>query len=165
MITLDFKSAKANFFDRKKVANAVDRATKKALNAAGRMIRAAAQKSLAYGDKASRPGSPPTAHRSRLHTRVSKTTGKSRTRAVSYLREFLFYSYDPANNSVVVGPVRLGSTVDPGALPALEYGGSSTVEDRRGVRRRIQVRPRPFMGPALRQELPGLPAMWRDSVR
>jgi hypothetical protein len=64
----------------------------------------------------------------------------------------------------VIGPERLDSTVDADALPALEYGGSSTVVSG-GTRKRASIRARPFMGPADAAERPGLAALWRDSIR
>lgn len=164
MNALKFKAAKGNFFDRDKIIKAMDRATLRVLNQFGRMVRKRAQASLKYGDRPSAPGSPPTAHRSRSITKTSRSTGRTRKRSVSYLREFLFYSYDDAAKSVVIGPSKLDQTVDSDALPALEYGGSSTVSSR-GKGRRVKIRPRPFMRPALDAELPNLAPLWRNSVR
>lgn len=155
---------KLQFFDSAAVLKAAGRASAKALGEYGRRVRKRAQASLKYADGPSAPGEPPHAHRSRKRTRVSRKTGKARVRSVSFLREFLFYQYDPASGSVVVGPERLNSTVDPGALPALEYGGTAAVLDR-GRRVTTRVAARPFMRPADAAERPGLAALWRDSVR
>lgn len=154
MITLNLKAAQAGFFDRKAVMDAVGKARKKVLSKFGAYVRTRARSSLkAPGKKArkakavSAPGRPP----------FSQT---------GTLKKFLFFSYDFTRESVVIGPARINGVVDPRALPALEYGGPSTVEDRRGgTRRPVSVKARPFMGPALAKELPGLPAMWRDSVK
>jgi hypothetical protein len=144
---LTFKAAKSNFFDRAKVTSAVDRATLRVLSRFGAFVRTRARSSIRKRRRPSVPGTPPSSH-------------------TDLLKRFLFFSYEPERKSVVIGPAKLNSVVDPDAPPALEYGGRSTVEGRRGgPRRRITVRPRPFMGPALKAELPGLPAMWRDSVR
>lgn len=161
MVRARFKFA---FFDSAAVIKAAGKAGAKALGEYGRRVRKRALASLEYAKGPSRPGDPPHAHRSRARTRVSKKTGKARTRSVSFLREFLFYQYDPSTRSVVIGPERLNSTVDPAALPALEYGGPSAIEDR-GKKRRVSVRARPFMGPADAAERPGLAALWKDSVR
>lgn len=152
------------FFDRKAVMDAVGKAAVRIFNDYGRKVRARAQKSLKYADGPAAAGEPPHAHRSRTRKRVSKSTGKTRVRSVSFLREFLFYKYDPATKSVVIGPERLDSTVDPRALPALEYGGPANVSARGGTRQ-VSIPARPFMHPAAAAEAPSLPAMWRDSVR
>ncbi len=157
-------SFKEGFFDREAVMKAVGRAKVKIFNDYGRKVRARAQKSLVYSDGPSAAGQPPHAHRSRIRKRVSKSTGKVRTRSVSFLREFLFYKYDSQSGSVVIGPERLNTTVDPSALPALEFGGSSTIKTH-GKKKRVSIAPRPFMHPAAKEEQPGLPVMWRDSVR
>ena len=164
MISLDFKTLKSGFFDRKVVLDALDKATFRIFSEFGRKVRKAAQKSLKYGEKASPPGSPPTAHKSRTVTKTSKSTGRVRKRSVSFLREYLYYAFDRTTKSVVIGPARLNSTIDPGSLKALEYGGTATVKSR-GKRSRKAVDARPFMRPAAAAELPNLPPMWRDSVR
>lgn len=152
------------FFDRAAVMNAVGAAKVRIFNDYGRAVRAGAQRSLKYADGPSAAGQPPHAHKSRTRTRTSKSTGKTRTRSVSFLREFLFYKYDKSTESVVIGPERLDSTVDPRSLPALEYGGPSTILDH-GKRKNVTIAAHPFMHPAAAAEAPGLPERWRNSVR
>lgn len=147
MVNLSFKAARGGFFDSEKVIKAVDRATRRVLSRFGAFVRTRARTSIRKRKGTSPPGGPPYGH-------------------AGQLRKFLFFSYDVDRKSVVIGPARIGGTVDPAALPALEYGGQSTGEDpRTGQRRRVSVRARPFMGPAFEAELPGLEGMWRDSVR
>ena len=43
------------------------------------------------------------------------------------------------------------------------YGTSTVEED--DEKKQVRIKARPFMGPAYEKELPGLPQMWRDSVR
>jgi hypothetical protein len=155
----------SGFFDRKAVLKAVNAADRKILNEVGRKVRSTAQKSIKYADGPSAPGSAPHGHKTRQITRKSKKTGKSRTRNVSYLREFLYYKYDFATRSVVVGPERLDSTVDPSALRALEEGGVSRVSAPGGKTRSVQIRKRPYMKPALDSNLPDFTRMWHNSVR
>ena len=102
MISLDFKTLKGGFFDRKVVLDALDKATYRIFSEFGRKVRKAAQKSLKYGEKASPPGSPPTAHKSRTVTKTSKSTGRVRKRSVSFLREYLYYAFDRTTKSVVI---------------------------------------------------------------
>ena len=161
LLTLKLKEG---FFDRKAVMDALGPVKHKIFMAYGLGVKRQAQKSLVYADGPSAAGSPPHAHKSRNRTRVSKKTGKSRTRAVSFLREFLYSAWDKETQSVVAGPSRFDTTVDPAALPALEYGGSSTIVDR-GKRRTAKIAARPFMGPASEAEKPAMLASWKDSVR
>lgn len=155
---------RSDFFDSKAVLRAIGRARAKALNDFGRLVRKAAQASLKYAPGPAPAGSPPHAHKSRKITKKSKSKGTVRTRSVSFLREFLYYKFDKSTKSVVTGPERLNSTVDPDALPALEYGGPSTAK-RDGKIVDIQVRPHPFMGPAFEATKPELPRLWKDSVK
>lgn len=98
------------------------------------------------------PGTPPHAHEGSL-------------------RRLILFGYDRASDSVVVGPVRLNK---PGAAPSvLEFGGRTTIKQRRTrandrrvvTKRRIRIEARPYMGPALKKELPNIPKAWSSSVR
>jgi len=132
-------SAKRWFFDRAVVEKMVDRKTREALAKAGALVRTIARRSMRYvtdlsyqlrqmerGDRKrlsgqpapSPPGQPP--HAVRPHP---------------WIREFLYYAYDPAAASVVIGPVRLSSRVN---VPALhEFGGRLQVKNQRRVIRKI----------------------------
>jgi len=145
---MDFNSVKGMFFDRKAVKGRLDRAARKVLSKFGAFVRRAAKSSIRKRRRASAPGEPPSSH-----------TG--------LLKRFIFFGYDPGRRSVVIGPTRLNQKVGD-APAALEHGGPSTVVEgprRRRRKRRVKVEARPYMGPAMEKELPGLPAMWRDSVR
>jgi hypothetical protein len=143
---ISIKAAKGNFFDTAKVIKAVDKATRVVLSKFGSFVRTRARSSIRKRKAISTPGSPPSSH-------------------VGLLRRFIFFSFDPETKSVVIGPARINGTVDPRSLEALEKGGVSTIEERGKGRRDVRIRARPFMGPAFEAEKPGLPAMWRDSVR
>ena len=136
------------FFDTDRVKRAADTATRKVLSKAGAFIRTAARSSIRPRRAISPPGSPPSSH-----------TG--------LLRKFIFFGYEAARKTVVVGPMRLNQKI--GAAPeALEHGGPSTVvSGLRGKRRkrRIRIAARPFMGPAMEKELPKFPGLWANSVR
>lgn len=149
MITIKFEKIKGNFFDREVIAKAMDAATKKALSKFGAFVRTRARTSIRKRKKASSPGSPPNSH-------------------VGLLKKFLFFSWDASTRTVVIGPARLDSTVDPASLSALEYGEASSIEELQGkqlVRRTITIKARPFMGPAFRAELPGLAERWKNSIQ
>ena len=80
------------------------------------------------------------------------------------LKKFIFFGYDAARQSVVIGPTRLNQKGRGEAPPLLEYGGKATLV-RRGKKKRVTYQARPYMGPAFEKEKPQLPAMWRGSVR
>ncbi|MBN2583071.1 MAG: hypothetical protein JXL80_08380, partial [Planctomycetes bacterium] len=133
------------FFDKKAVRNKVDAGTRRVLSKFGAFVRRTARGSIRKRKKPSPPGQPPSSH-------------------VGLLKKFIFFGYEPAKRSVVIGPVRLSQQGRGEAPHLLEYGGTGTVE-RKGKRKRAKIRARPFMAPAAEKEHPKLPAMWRDSVR
>jgi hypothetical protein len=139
---IDF-SVKNCFFDRAAVKNAVDRATLRVLSKIGAYIRQAARSSIRTRKAISQPGNPPSSHEGSL-------------------KRLIFFSYDPAAHSVVIGPVPLHGVAE--APPLLEFGGTAR-RVRRGKGYVANYRARPYMGPALQQELPKLPSMWANSVR
>lgn len=168
LLNLGVNAAKRGFLDREAILKAVGRARARVLNEQGRLVRKIAQGSLRYKAESAPPGQPPSAHRSGLRTRTSRSTGRKRTRSVSFLREFLFYAYDPASRSVVVGPAKLGGVRGTGTgatVPHVqEFGGTSTILDH-GEKKRVRVNPHPFMGPALDKARPSFAAMWRDRAK
>jgi hypothetical protein len=98
------------FFDKAKVIRAVDKARRAVLSKAGAFIRTTARRSLRRRKGPAPPGQPPHSH-----------TG--------LLKRFLFFAYEPASDSVVIGPARLNK---PGAAPrVLEHGGKTMVQQRR----------------------------------
>jgi hypothetical protein len=145
MITLN--AAKGNFFDRQKVINATDRATRSVLSRFGAFVRTRARTSMRKRKGVSAPGSPPHAH-------------------VGLIRKLLFFVYEPERKTVVIGPTLINTARKNPTVPELlEEGGEVVIERRDGTRERAKYRARPYMGPAAATELPKLPAMWRNSVR
>lgn len=141
---MNFKAAKEGFFDRAKVLNAVDAATRRVLSRFGAFVRTRARTSIRKRKGTSAPGGPPYSH-------------------VGLLRNLIFFAWDDSSKKVVIGPVLINKPT--GAPENLEYGGTADVPAGRGKTRRAKIEPRPYMGPALQKELPGLPAMWANSVR
>lgn len=140
------KQAKGGFFDRAAVVGAVDAATRRVLSRFGAFVRTRARTSIRKRKSTSPPGGPPYSH-------------------VGTLRKLIFFAYDFARASVVIGPTLSDSPS--GAPEILEFGGTAEISDRdhKGRTKTVRIGPRPYMGPAFQQELPGLPAMWKDSVR
>lgn len=165
---------KKMFVDRRIIRARVDRAKLKNLSRQGAFVRTAARSSIRKA-RMKKVGEMSTDERELYERRVdaAKRAGRpkpKRPRAASRpgepprsqvgtLRKFLFFSYDPRSESVVVGPARTPAD-DQDAPQTLEFGGTA---ERRG--RRVSVAPRPYMGPALTQEQPKFAALWRNSVR
>lgn len=141
MIGLDVKRL---FFDRAGVLAKVDAATRRVLSKFGAFVRRTAKSSIRSRKKPSPPGSPPSSH-----------TG--------LLKRLIFFGYDPARRSVVIGPAPLRSTVE--APPLLEYGGAARRKGRGGKMVTARYPARPFMGPAFEKERKSLPPLWRDSIQ
>lgn len=131
----DISRAKSAFFDRAAVMAAVDPATRAALSRMGAFVRTRAKSSIRKRKKGSAPGSPPSSH-----------TGQ--------LRKLVFFAYDPAARSAVVGPLKWGK----GEAPAVLERGGRDSEGR-------VYRPRPYMAPALEAERPNFAAAFRDSIK
>jgi len=132
-------TCKGWFLDRERVRSFLGTRTAAALSKAGALVRTIARRSMRYvtslaeqqrqvaaGDRKrltgnpapSPPGTPP--HAVRPHP---------------WIREFLYYAYDPAAGSVIIGPVRLSSRVN---VPSLhEFGGSCVLRNKRRRVRKI----------------------------
>ena len=143
------------FFDRQAVIDAVGRANAKNLSRAGSFIRRAARSSLRKRKRVSEPGQPPS-----VHTQDRVATLKN-----------IWFVFERRRASVVVGPLRLnGSTLrgsNRSTVPELhELGGSAVLESRKKKRRRrVRYAARPFMGPAMKRELPKFEGLWANSVK
>lgn len=165
MITAKFKNL---FLDRAHVIKKIGEARVKVLKKSGSRIRLTAQRSMRYRKRASAAGSPPSAH---------KESG-------ALLRKLLFFVYDFASDSVVVGPVSARRAEVP---PLQEFGGTKALKSSRVVRvggpgrnekgqfvdgKRVRLSagtilrypPRPYMAPALSKIEPSLPKEWSNSV-
>ena len=136
--------AKRLFFDRQQVLSKVSRAERRVLSRFGAYVRQDARQRIRRRKRPSQPQESPT-----------NQTG--------LLKRHIYFMFDQHRRSVIIGPARLSTGSD--APATLEYGGATIVENPDGQPVRVTIEERPYMGPAFRQELPKLPAMWRDSVR
>lgn len=139
---------KRNFFDSEKVQKAVDSAMRRKLSKFGAFVRTRSRSSIRKRKATSKPGQPPT----------------SRT---GLLKKFIFFSYDEATKTVVIGPAAFrANTVAP---ELLEKGGTALVSPR--ITRKWQpprlakYAARPYMQPAFAAELPAFLATLKDSVK
>jgi len=158
-IGMRLSQVKGLFFSNPRVEKAVDELTYHYLRYAGGYIRKVARSSMEKAEGPSPPGRPPHRHAGLLH-------------------RFLYFAFDPANRSVVVGPTLINRRSPYGRVTVpelLEYGG--TVKRKAWGRRRTYRYPeRPYMQPAF--ELAQTPdsqrkfwkeaemkAFWRKSIR
>jgi hypothetical protein len=124
------------------VAKAMRRAAYTALKVLGFRIRQTAQASIADEAGPSPEGSPP-------HTHKRATSKKGKPRKQGLLPASILYGFEKESLSVLVGPsVNVVGTV--GA--AFEHEGSTTF-------RGDEYGPRPFMQPALQQDIGELPGL------
>ena len=160
------------FFDRPAVQKAMDKATRKALGRAGAFIRTRAKSSIRKAPYLRRK----TRGKARSDLRrASSKPGNPPYSQVGTLKRFLFFAYDPASESVVVGPERITRSTD--APHTLEFGGRALVKLKplpkwwrtpkkpRPLSKRVFIKKRPYMLPALKKEAPNLPKLWANSIR
>lgn len=150
---LTFK-VKNLFFDRAAIKAMMDGRTAAALNKAGGWIKVTAQRSMRYVTSlGSQQGQVLAGNRKKLYQPLPSAPGDPphAIRGHSYIRDFLFYGYDPDRRSVVIGPVRLSGMKS--NVPALhEHGGSQTLRARKAIVHRpgqsgpIRIGGRPGMG-------------------
>jgi len=136
------------FFDPDKIIRGVDRQTRKFMGRFGGYVRKVAVNSMKKRAKRhddAPTGAPPFAHEGAI-------------------RRLLFYAYDAPRKTVVVGPMRFGtSPYGQTTVPELhEYGGtvSRTVD---GERRTFHYPPRPFMGPAFEAGKQRIDTFWAEA--
>ena len=154
MFGLKLKDAKSMFFDRAAVTSAVDKATRTVLGKFGAYVRRAARASIKKRPEASLPGKPPSSH-----------TG--------ILRDFIFFSYNDAERSVVIGPAKLnngwssasGSIKSANAPEVLEHGGYTIITFGKNKGQKKYVKARPYMWPAYKSREKELPKLWQNSVK
>mgnify|MGYP007059608866 CR=1 FL=1 len=136
--------AKSLFFDRQKVLSQVRRAERRVLSKFGAYVRQDARQRIRRRKRPSQPGESPT-----------NQTG--------LLKRHVYFVFDPERRAVVIGPARLSNGSD--APPPLAGRGQTTLGTAAGHSVRVVLEAGPSMGPAFHQELPKVPALWRDSVR
>lgn len=132
MLGLTLRQAKANFLDRAKVTQALDAVKREKLAQQGAYVQTTMQRLMRYRKKPSLPGEPPSAHPTWTEE-IPGTDGKvKKKKRGALLREFLYFAWDAAKQTVVVGPIKLGRSEAPSAL---EFGTSI---HRRNPRRRVR---------------------------
>jgi hypothetical protein len=145
-------NAKRFFFTSAAVIKDCDRKTRSVLSKFGAFVRRTAKGSIRKAKKPARPGSPPHDHGGPL-------------------KRLIFFVWEAARRSVIIGPERLRSK-EGDAPHALEHGGQTT--STRKVRvgrssyratRKVTIAAHPYMGPAAAKESKKLPDLWSNSVK
>lgn len=108
-IGMKLDQAKTVFFDRNLDA-ALSDGKRRALSRAGAFVRRTMKGSIRKAKKSADPGKPP----------------KSKT---GLLKKLIFFVYERAKQTVIIGPAKVNNTGFPGepddALPILEFGGTT----------------------------------------
>jgi len=133
----------STFFDRSAVTKQVDAGLKRMLAKFGAFVRQRARTSIRTRKAPSRPGQPPSSH-------------------VGTLKRLIYFGYDTAARSVVIGPV-LGGPAS-GAPRRLEEGGVGNLKRLTG-NRPAHYAARPYMLPSFQAELPAAVAGLKGLIR
>ena len=135
------------FFYNKKVLRLLDKKTHSVFRRFGGYVRTVAKNSIKpVGKKGtpSKPGQPP----------------KSRK---GLLKNFIFYGFDLAKRSVIIGPQKIHGLK--GKAPnVLEYGGNARNKSQKGHITNAKVSARPYMGPAFEKGKKKLSSLWANNV-
>jgi len=155
------------FFDREEVIKRLQKRERTALSNTGAYAMKLIRRSMRPGGKSqinSKPGEPP-----RYHTKL--------------LRDHILFAYDPAKNSVVVGPRKLNGRSAQHIPSLLQFGGKVTLPEAelvktkklRGRGRRnywrptgrmvsTVIQPRPYVGPAAQATWTPILTKWRQNI-
>jgi hypothetical protein len=164
MIDFRIDQAKALFLDRAAILKQLDADTKRRFVRFGGSTRLRARRSMKPVSKSQlkkiqekrrevAQARDPAEKRRRIRELIALQKAASAKRgqppkAINrQLRDNVFFVYDPANRSVIIGPVRLPGKKS-GAPEALEKGG-----DTKSAGKRIRVAPHPYMLPAFNAAL------------
>ena len=145
------------FFDREAVIKALDRATYNIFMKFGAFVMTTAKQSIKKRFGPAAPGQPPHSH-------------------AGLLKKFIYFGYDKWLRSVVIGPYKLPRKHEgPNTVPqVLEHGGVTLMTgyplNRRQRKKyphgkKVHIKERPYMNPAMKKNLNVLPPMWRDSIK
>lgn len=165
--------AKRFFFDRETVTSRLSKAKLRVFNRVGGLTRRISRNSIR---PASRRGLKRIAE---LRGKLRNARGKYRAELLRELRQVsaathsrpgkppksitkrlkdgIFYAYDSGKESVVIGPVKLNKSS--GAQETLEFGGQAQIGPNR-----VEIEPRPYMGPAGDKVAPQIAGFFRDSL-
>lgn len=126
--------------DTRPIRRSVDRKSRMVGSRFGGLVRTIARRSMPRSGQ-SRAGRAPVRHTNTLYNSI-------------------FFAYDPVAKSVIIGPRAFRRYRGITGARALELGG--TIRDS-GTGETYQIRPRPYMYPALIAGIKSLPKLWREA--
>ena len=172
MLGFSLDTAKGLFFDTKEVRERLTKAERKVFGRVGANTRQAAKssmkpaskrllKQIAVLNRRIRRAKGPKrtallAERKQLQQRLHSRPGQPPKKIKGQVSKLLVFALDIQAHAVVIGPTRLGSS---NALPTLEEGGKIQIGPAS-----VDVKARPFMGPAAVKQYPTFNALWRDAL-
>lgn len=180
-IGFTISQAKKLFFDRSAVMKATNRAERQALSKFGAFVRRRAKSSIrpaGKSNKTSPAGRPPRSHTKLLKKFIFFVYEPSRRSVVigpaqlntktDDALEMLEHGGQTTRRFFVIRSSE-GKTDAQGNVRNArgEFVGKAVriVHSRRAKPQRVKYKARPFMGPALEEEKPKLPQIWKDSIR
>ena len=164
-------SVKSQFFDKDIVVNVINKNERRYLVRAGSYIRKAARNSIKNPPKAKKKSDKITGSENAQKYRANQqnsSPGNPPFNQTGKLKGGIFFSYDAANRSVIIGPEKLASG-DLTLLSALEFGGRTrwkwkdpkTGNKETGTH---TIAARPFMRPAMERSKGMLQQIWKESI-
>lgn len=178
---------KKYFFYREAVLSRLPKATKYAMNEAGKQIRISAINAINRrggkknnlnvvdedGNQIFVRGK--NGQKLKLKQREASKPGEAPMSQIGTLRKFTSYAFDTGSQSEVVGSELEGSKS--GAPEVLEYGGTVEMLKRyqevdsktimrlkKPQRERVRIAARPYMGPALDKNMSAVAEVWRNQL-
>lgn len=142
---LGIRQFKAGFFDTEAIRKQVKKDKRAVFSKMGAFIRTRARSSIRTRKKSSPPGQPPSSHQGSL-------------------KRLIFFAYDAATDSVIVGPASFASKQGDARL-LLEKGGDVTRRTKAGKSVRMHYRGNPYMKPAGDAEAPKFKELIRTMVK
>lgn len=137
---------RAEFRETARVLAKFQAEARKAIYYQAGFVMKTARRSIVSADHASRPGHPPRS-------------------VCGQLRDFIFFKWDDASQSMVIGPAAFKSD---STVPAiLEGGGTEPATVKVGTKwehRPVTIEPRPYMAPAFEVSQTRLPDFWAKSI-
>lgn len=161
------EEAKGNFFDRQKIIDAVGAAKARVASKQGAFVMRAARRLI-------RP--PPKKVTKKLQANDPGAVSHAPAGSPPYsqtglLRKFILYAWDSTSGTMLIGPILLSGDMMGEAPSTLEYGGPVNVPVRKRTSRGYRtvwvdtnLKPRPYMGPALQASRPRLAEIWKDTI-
>lgn len=166
------------FFDRKAILDAADKAKIKVLRKAGWQTQQEAKKSLVYRAKIRKPKLSPNKFvrkRQLAAWYAAKKADAAPAGSPPFIRSkrypslaTIIYAYNPATESVIIGPIERRSRTSESPVPQINEKGGTTiinVKAKSGTRPvRAKYPARPVMVPAMTKTLPAFPGLTKDSI-